>query len=188
MLTRRTQLGTVLAVLSAATIAVTVTAAAPGAAQTAPLGGANPVATLTGAQSINATETRYRVKGTDLGIMWTDDRGQILAAFGDTFGPGWAGISSGFANPTAIDWRSNTLARSTDRNPSNGMSFSNYVTDRPGHAKELLPSLKKDGVEMTKIPTGGINVDGRNYLAYMSIRSFTQPGHWLTNHSGIAYS
>jgi hypothetical protein len=187
MLAHRTRAGAALTVLSAATVAVTVSAAAPGVAQTAPLGGANPVAVLTGAASINATEARYQVKGTDLGIMWTDDRGQILAAFGDTFGPGWAGISSGFANPTTIDWRSNTLARSTDHNPAGGISFT-FVTDRPGHAKELLPSLKQDGVEMTKIPTGGINVGGRNYLAYMSVRSFTQPGHWITNHSGIAYS
>ncbi|MBV8539974.1 MAG: DUF4185 domain-containing protein, partial [Pseudonocardiales bacterium] len=87
-------------------------------AQTTPLGVANPVAVLTGAASINATEARYQVKGTDLGIMWTDERGQILAAFGDTFGPGWTGISSGFANPAMIDWRSNTLAHSTDRNPA----------------------------------------------------------------------
>jgi hypothetical protein len=152
------------------------------------LGGANPVAVLTGAASINATEDRYQVKGTDLGIMWTDERGQILAAFGDTFGPKWAGPSSGFANPTTIDWRSNTLARSTDRNPADGMSFTDFVTDRPGHAKELLPSLKQDGVEMTKIPTGGINIGGRNYLAYMSVRSFTHPGHWITNYSSIAYS
>src|SRR5947209_4783563 len=158
MLTRRTQIGAILAALGAATVAVTVSAAAPGAAQTAPLGGASPVAMLTGAQSINATEARYRVKGTDLGIMWTDERGQILAAFGDTFGPGWGGISSGFANPGTIDWRSNTLARSTDRTPSNGMSVNDYVTDRPGHAKELLPSLKKDGGERSKIPTGGGNV------------------------------
>ncbi len=185
---RRTQIGTALAVLSAATLAVTVTAATPGAAQTAPLGKANPVAVITGAKSINATEARYAVKGTDLGIMWTDERGRILAAFGDTFGPGWAGVSSGFAKPETIDWRSNTLARSEDRNPSDGMSFDNFVTDRPGHAKELLPSLKKDGVEMTKIPTGGINIDGRNFMAYMSIRSFTEPGHWITNYSGVAYS
>jgi hypothetical protein len=143
---------------------------------------------ITGAKSINATEGRYEVKGTDLGIMWTDERGRILAAFGDTFGSGWAGVSSGFAKPATIDWRSNTLARSTDRNPSDGMSFDNFVTDHPGHAKELLPSLKKDGVEMTKIPTGGINIDGRNYLAYMSIRSFTEPGHWITNYNGVAYS
>lgn len=188
MLTHRTtRAGAALAALSAATVAVTVSAAAPGVAQSAPLGVANPVAVLTGAASINATEVRYQVKGTDLGIMWTDDRGRILAAFGDTFGPAWAGISSGFANPTRIDWRSNTLARSTDRNPTEGMSFT-FVTDRPGHAKELLPSLKRDGVEMTKIPTGGINVAGRDYLAYMSVRSFTKPGHWITNYGGIAYS
>jgi D-arabinan endo alpha-(1,5)-arabinofuranosidase len=170
-----------------ATVAVTVNAAAPGVAQTAPLEQAKPVAVLTGAQSINETEARYQVKGTDLGIMWADGRGQILAAFGDTFGAGWAGITSGFANPTTIDWRSNTLAHSTDHNPADGMSF-DFVTDRPSHAKELLPSLKKDGVEMTKIPTGGINVGGRDYLGYMSIRSFTEPGHWITNYSGIAYS
>jgi hypothetical protein len=188
MLTRHTRIGAAFAVLSAATVAVTVSAAAPGVAQTSPLGQASPVAVLTGSQSINSTESRYQVKGTDLGIMWTDERGQILTAFGDTFGTGWTGISSGFANPSMIDWRSNTLARSTDHNPGNGMSFNNFVTDRPGHAKELLPSLKQDGVEMTKIPTGGINVGGRNYLAYMSVRSFTEPGQWLTNYSGVAYS
>jgi Domain of unknown function (DUF4185) len=188
MLTQRTRAGVALAALSAAAAAVTVSAAAPGVAQTAPHGQASPVAVLTGAESINATEARYQIKGTDLGIMWTDERGRILAAFGDTFGPGWAGINSGFANPGKIDWRSNTLARSTDRNPTDGMSFDNFVTDRPGHAKELLSSLKRDGVEMTKIPTGGINIGGRDYMAYMSVRQFTTPGRWITNHSGIAYS
>ncbi len=68
------------------------------------------------------------------------------------------------------------------------MSFDDFVTDRTDHAKELVPSLKRDGVEMTKIPTGGVNVDGRNYLAYMSVRHFGQPGHWTTNYSGVAYS
>lgn len=188
MFARRARIGTVVATLSAATVAVTVTSAAPGAAQTGPVSQASAVAVITGAKSINATEVRYGIKGTDLGIMWTDERGRILAAFGDTFGPGWAGVSSGFAKPATIDWRSNTLGRSVDRNPSDGMSFDNFVTDRPGHAKELLPSLKKDGVEMTKIPTGGVNIDGRNYLAYMSIRSFTEPGHWITNYNGVAYS
>jgi hypothetical protein len=68
------------------------------------------------------------------------------------------------------------------------MSFNDFVTDRPGHAKELLSSLKQNGVEITKILTGGVTVGGRDYLDYMSVRSFTQPGHWITNHSGIAYS
>ncbi len=188
MLARRTRTGAALAVLSAATLAVTVSAATSGVAQTAIVTQSFPVAVITGAQSINTTEALYDVKGTDLGIMWTDERGRVLAAFGDTFGAGWAGINAGFARPNAIDWRSNTLARSRDRNPRDGMSFDDFVTDRPGHAKELLPSLKRNGVEMTKIPTGGINVDGRNYLAYMSLRMFTKPGHWITNYSGVAYS
>jgi hypothetical protein len=120
--------------------------------------------------------------------MWTNERGRILAAFGDTFGAGWGGSSSGFGDPATNDWRSNTLARSSDRNPADGMSFDNFVTDRPGHAKELLPSLKHNGVEMTKIPTGGVNINGRDYMAYMSVRQFTTPGRWITNYSGIAYS
>jgi D-arabinan endo alpha-(1,5)-arabinofuranosidase len=156
-----------------------------GTAHTAPQSKASPVAGLTGTQSTNDTEARYQVKGTDLGIMWTDERGQILTAFGDTFGTGWKGFNTGPADPATIDWRSNTLARSSDRNPADGMSF-RFVTDRPNHAKELLPSLKRDGIEITKIPTGGVNVDGRNYLAYMSIREFTP--RWVTNYSGVAYS
>ncbi|MGH3867328.1 MAG: DUF4185 domain-containing protein [Pseudonocardiaceae bacterium] len=168
--------------------AVTVGLAPSGAADTAPRGQVSRVAVLTGAQSINATEARYEVKGTDLGIMWTDERGQILAAFGDTFGVRWAGPGSEVGDPAAIDWRSNTLAHSSDRNPADGMFFTDFVTDRPGHAKELVPSLKRDGVEMTTIPTGGVNVGGRNYLAYMSVRKFTQPAQWITNYSGIAYS
>ena len=188
MLTRRVRAGAVLAALTAATATVTVSAAAPGAAHTAPRGQASPVAVITGAESINETEARYQIKGTDLGIMWTDERGQILAAFGDTFGAAWGGSSTGFGDPATNDWRSNTLARSSDRNPADGMSFDNFVTDRPGHAKELLPSLKQNGVEMTKIPTGGVNINGRDYMAYMSVRQFTTPGRWITNYSGIAYS
>ncbi|MGH3777385.1 MAG: DUF4185 domain-containing protein [Pseudonocardiaceae bacterium] len=188
MLTQRARAGVALAALSAAVATVTVSSATPGVAEAAPQGRANPVAVITGAESINATEARYKIKGTDLGIMWTDGRGQILAAFGDTFGTGWAGTSSGFGDPATIDWRSNTLARSSDRNPADGMSFNNFVTDRPGHAKELLPSLKQNGVEMTKIPTGGVNIDGRDYMAYMSVRKFTTPGNWITNHNGVAYS
>lgn len=183
MLTYRT--GAAVAVVIAA---VPVGLTPLGMAQTAPRAEASPVAALTGTQSVNETEARYQVKGTDLGIMWTDERGQILTAFGDTFGTGWTGFGSGSpVDPAAVDWRSNTLARSNDHNPARGMSFG-FVTDRPGHAKELLSSLKQDGVEITKIPTGGVNVGGRNYLAYMSVRKFTEPAHWITNYSGIAYS
>jgi hypothetical protein len=185
MLSYRVQVGAALVVLI---VVVMVGLAPPGMAETVPRGQASRVAVLTGAESLNATEVRYQVKGTDLGIMWTDERGQILVAFGDTFGPGWAGHGSEVGDPAASDWRSNTLARSSDRNPAGGMAFTDFVTDRAGHAKELLPSLKQDGLEISKIPTGGVNVGGRNYLAYMSVRHFGPPGQWITNYGGIAYS
>ncbi|MFL6145935.1 MAG: DUF4185 domain-containing protein [Pseudonocardiaceae bacterium] len=185
MLSHRGQAGVALSVLITA---VTVGLAPSGVAQAAPQNQARRVAVIAGAQSINDTEARDEIKGTDLGIMWTDERGQILAAFGDTFGAGWTGPGSQAGDPAATDWRSNTLARSNDRNPADGMVLTDFVTDHPGHAKELIPSLKRDGVEITTIPTGGINVGGRNYLAYMSVRHFGQPGQWTTNYSGIAYS
>jgi hypothetical protein len=168
--------------------AVTVGVVGPDTAQAAQSGQARRISVLTGAESLNATEARYDVKGTDLGIMWADERGQILAAFGDTFGSAWAGPGSEIRDPAASDWRSNTLARSGDHDLSDGMSFTDFVTDRGGHAKELLSSLKRDDVEISKIPTGGVNVGGRNYLAYMSVRYFGSPGQWITNYSGIAYS
>jgi hypothetical protein len=77
------------------------------------------------------------VKGTHLGIMWTDERGQILTAFGDTFGAGWTGFGSGSpVDPVKVDWRSNTLARSSDHDPAKGMSF-DFVPAQP-----LPPTLR----------------------------------------------
>jgi hypothetical protein len=181
----RARTGLLLAVMACAVLVVV---APPGSAQGAQPGQARRVAVLTGDGSMNATQARFGVKGTDLGIMWTDERGQILTAFGDTFGGAWAGPGTGFGDPATNDWRSNTLARSSDRNPAGGMTFTDFVSDRPGHAKELLSSLKKDNLEISKIPTGGVNVAGRNYLAYMSVRHFGQPGQWITNYGGIAYS
>lgn len=182
--------------LAACTVGTSLVLAVPVAAQpTTPPGEAQRVALLTGPGSINATDVRYQVKATDLGIMWEDEQGHILSAFGDTFGAGypgpggydWAGAGGLVPLPGPIDWRSNVLARSWDREPADGLSF-DMVTDWPGHAKELIPSLKIDHVEISTIPTGGINVDGRDYLAFMSIRHFDEPGGWTTNYAGVAYS
>ncbi|MGH4016672.1 MAG: DUF4185 domain-containing protein [Pseudonocardiaceae bacterium] len=171
-------------------MAASVGLAVPGAAQpNGEVPQATRVALLTGAGSINETDVRYQVSGTDLGIMWNDKRGQVLLAFGDTFGTGWTGSDPVSGSPTELDWRSNTLARSSDHDPSDGLSFYDFITDYPGHAKELVPSLKQDHVEMTTIPTGGVNISGRNYMAYMSVRHYGPgAGQWTTNYSAIAYS
>ncbi len=175
--------------LAACTVGTSLVLAVPVAAQpTTPPQEAQRVALLTGPGSINATDVRYQVKGTDLGIMWSSRPGQVLLAFGDTLGLAWRGIGT---HDLAMlhGWRSNTLARSTDPNPADGLWFDSYATDLPFHAKELLPSKKIDHVEVTVIPTGGINIGGRDYLAYMSVRHWGEAGGtWTTNHAGIAFS
>lgn len=143
------------------------------------------IATLTGDNSLNATASNYDLQGTDLGIMWDNGRGQIMLAFGDSYGKGWGGCGAG---PRDADWRSNLLAFSSDKNPANGLHFSTMVQDSPNHAKEVLTSRKVTGLEETVIPTAGISVGTRNYLYYMSVKDWGEPGHWQTNYAGIAYS
>lgn len=136
------------------------------------------VATLTGPgdESVNATWAEYEVDGTDLGhtFMYGDDLYMIV---GDTFG----------RNKT--DWRSNAAAViTTDDDPSDGLTFDRMITDRPGHAKELLASKKIDFDEMTVIPTYGVAVADRLFLHYMSVEHWGPPGQWTLGASGFAYS
>lgn len=142
------------------------------------------VAKLTGAHSINRTDKRWQVDGTDLGIMWESAPGEIITAFGDTVG-------RGFHPPGGMggDWRSNVLAFSTDRDLSDGVTYDAMVTDDRCHAAEVLSSRKLDNVEITTIPTSGFALGDRQYMSYMSIRTWNSvPGTFYTNYGGIAYS
>ncbi|MBF6329064.1 DUF4185 domain-containing protein [Nocardia transvalensis] len=142
------------------------------------------VAKLTGANSINRTDKRWQVYGTDLGIMWESAPGEIAMAFGDTVGVG-------FHPPGGMggDWRSNLLAFSSNRDLSQGVVFDRMVTDDRCHAAEVLPSRKMDNIEITTIPTSGFALGDRQYLSYMSIRTWnSMPGTFFTNYGGIAYS
>ncbi|MDF2439768.1 MAG: hypothetical protein JWN98_752, partial [Abditibacteriota bacterium] len=111
--------------------------------------------------------------------------GQCLIAFGDTNGEGWGGFGGG---PRHADWRSNVLAFSTDRNPQDGLSFDGMVTDRPGHAAEILVSKKINEDEETVIPTAGISVGKRQIIHYMSVNFWPPFRPWVTNYAGFAYS
>lgn len=178
-MSRRSTAFLTLSLLGAATLITTT--AGPAAASEA----ASPavvVGQLTGTDATTDTAAQWAVTGTDLGIMWDDGDGGVLTAFGDTFGQ-WSGPGGGGG-----DWRSNVLLRSTDTDLSDGMTFDSAVEDRPGHAAEIIPSLKQPGTEHTTIPTAGIEVDGVQYLAYMSVRQWGPPGQWDTNFSRIAYS
>lgn len=146
---------------------------------------------LTGPDSPNDTYGRWNVKATDLGIMWDNGAGEVLTAFGDTFGDGWIGPGGGAFGPGELNWRSNVLLRSNDTKLSDGMSFGSAVTGPDGRAREIVPGLHQgndDGGEVTKIPTAGIAVGSRQYLSYMSVRHWGAPGQWDTNYARIAYS
>jgi hypothetical protein len=140
------------------------------------------VSQLTGPTSPNKTR-KVEVAGQDLGSMFRAD-GKTWFVFGDTFGRREPGMTGG----GGTEWRSNTLAYSTDTNPTDGITLDGYIVDNTKWAKELIPAKQVDGVEMTVIPTYGFAANGAMYLAYMSVKHWGEPGEWVTNYAGFAKS
>lgn len=133
---------------------------------------------VTGRTSHNRTADRFGITGTDLGILWDNGAGQTLMAVGDTMGN-----CIGDAQ-----WRSNVLFRSGDGALADGMNLDDAPMEAPGLAKSIIPRTGIPGVERTTIPTAGISVAGKQYLRYMSVIDWGQPGHWETNYSALAVS
>ncbi|KAA0108175.1 DUF4185 domain-containing protein [Mycolicibacterium sp. P1-5] len=145
-----------------------------------------------------STPSRFGIYGTDVGIMWDNgmagDKRQVLTIFGDTFsGPGMSG-----------NWRSNVLLRTTD--PINRVFAPGSTTDpfagsplsSPGMSKQAIAGSARNlglfGSQVTVIPTAAISVPydnqygARQYVNFMSVRSWDFGGAWTTNYSAIAYS
>ena len=100
-------------------------------------------------------------------------------AFGDT---------SGYCSVPGNQWRYNVLMRSQD----NALADTVKVADSPlwarGISKQIINSTKWAPDETGIIPTAGISVGGKQYLNYMSIKSWDANGAWTTNYSAIAVS
>ena len=140
------------------------------------------VAQLIGADSPNHTD-RYAVAGTDLGSMFNiGDKTYFV--FGDTFGYRKPGMTGGGGD----DWRSNAMAVSSDQNPADGITFDRFIVDANQHARELVPSIKKDDIEITRIPTHGVAVGTTMYLYFMSVNHWGPAGVWYANYSGVSRS
>ncbi|NOX38672.1 MAG: DUF4185 domain-containing protein [Calditrichaeota bacterium] len=141
------------------------------------------VGQLTGQPSMNNTGA-VNVYGTDLGSMFLHGDGRIYFLFGDTFGPpGPPGVSG--------DWRSNTMAFTTDFVARDGIIFDGWITDSLGRARALIEGNHdpNDGSgEVTKIPTAGWSNGKRQFMWFMSVKRWGAPGHWEANYSEIAYS
>jgi hypothetical protein len=143
------------------------------------------IAPVTGERSPNRTGTGFGVYGTDLGIMWDNGNGEVLVAFGDSYGEGWAGSGPG---PSDADWRANVLAASTAKDLDDGLPLYPVIRRPDGSAGQILPRDTDIDREETIIPTSGIAAAGVNYLHYMSVRQWGPPGRWRTNYSGVAVS
>ncbi|MDX5455094.1 MAG: DUF4185 domain-containing protein, partial [Rhodococcus sp. (in: high G+C Gram-positive bacteria)] len=132
--------------------------------------------------------------GTDLGIMWdngeTGPGRQVLMAFGDTFGD---------CSVEGDEWRRNILMRSADTDLSDGIAVPDphpgerysgapVLASDPNFAREILGSIGIDGVETTVVPTAAVAVGGTQYINFMSVRAWGEPGEWWTNASALAYS
>jgi hypothetical protein len=143
--------------------------------------GVEQLGAVSGPDSPGRTD-QYAVDGADLGSMFEFD-GRTWFVFGDTFGEREGVVGGG-----GSFWRSNTLGWTTDADPSDGITIDGMIVDELGLAKELLPSKKVDGDEMTVIPTHGFAVGDTMYLHWMSVRHWGEPGEWEVNDAGLAKS
>jgi hypothetical protein len=145
----------------------------------------NYISQLTGVGALNNSEP-YDVKGTDLGII-VKYQSRYHYIFGDTFGGGFVSMEDPNVNVNT-NWRSNTMAYSSDSDPSDGIGIDGWITiPNSSIAAELFGS-RKDSEETTCIPTTAY-IDGQNfYIYYMSVRQWSLPGQWTANNASIAYS
>ena len=135
---------------------------------------------LTGPDSKNRTD-EYAVGGCDLGFpIYNSKNDTMYIDFGDTFMD--ASSQSGL-------WRSNVLAYSTDFDLSDGLAFDGFITGGGGNvAKALIDGYHIDRYEMTKIPTGDIEIDGTMYMFYFSKYSWETEAITSMNYGGVIKS
>lgn len=119
---------------------------------------------VTGPESANRTDEGYYVGGTDLGIpAYNATDGNMYLFYGDTFQT--ASTQQGL-------WRSNVVAYSDDFDLSDGLTLDGFLTGGGRMASAVIDGHHADRYEMTKIPTGAIEIDGTFYMFYFSIRQW----------------
>src|SRR5262245_45912407 len=106
--------------------------------------------------------------GTDLGTM-AEVGGTIVLAFGDTFG--WQGDTCQKFGPHL---RSNVVAFTTDKDPSDGVVIEDWLTGDDGRAMAAAEGrhMLAFSSEQTRVPTAMVAVGDTLYMHYMSVHGF----------------
>lgn len=125
----------------------------------------------------------WQMGGADLGVMWLNpDTNVTFHAFGDNFKT--VQEPSPFSGPVGSDWKPNALGRSTFVDFRGGVTWNNFNVDSNGDRTPILPLLSgEDGC----VPTGGIHVNGTDYLSYV-VYSAGHTDQSQTNAGGTAQS
>ena len=136
------------------------------------------IASMLGPDSTNPWLADMGAYGGDLGMpVKVDDK--IIYLFGDTF--------SG-DNRTGL-WSSNFAAVSTDYNFADGITFDSAVSKNGIMIKPIAQGKHNDNnefdkeTEVTKIPTGGIQIGEYVYVFYMSVRYWGGSTGWLVTYN-----
>ena len=143
---------------------------------------------ITGITSKNYTD-ELGVGGTDLGFpVYDETRDRMYFCFGDTF-TGYennhfmSGQQRGSTIGYVDDW--------TNANFPDNIKFTSWLTDENGMACAVAGSHLRGSsarYECSKIPTGGICVNGTLYVFLMSVRSWSVGGVWDINFNGVVKS
>lgn len=143
---------------------------------------------LTGAD--RATNTRWQVAGTDLGIPYVLENGSIGYLFGDTFNT---------ARPEVANngWRSPVMLRSNVHPAApGGIVFDSAAKVEGNFAKGILDFVAYGDPkgehwpdhEITCIPNDGVSFPetGRQVISFQSINRWREP--WRSRYVSLAYS
>ncbi len=139
---------------------------------------------ITGDTSPNYSKAND-VGGTDLGFpVYDDTRDRMYFLFGDTFAK----------RSMTGNWRSNVIAYVDNYSTSNFLEdfkFTGWICNEDGMAVPAIQGLQLSNnsrTEVTKIPTGGICINGTFYMFYMSVRYWGVGGSWDVNYNGVIKS
>ncbi len=144
------------------------------------------IARLTGTEGSDSINPTWKVGigGTDLGHM-IYHRGRTFFIFGDTFS---SELSYQGEPETGHSWRWNSMAWTTDNDPSDGITFDGWITDEQGMSRAIIRDERLNPI--TNIPTGGISLGDRIYLWYMSMKFWGDKNDhcWRSHFAGLAWS
>ena len=122
---------------------------------------------------------KYKVGGCDLGFPLYDSTCDTLyLLFGDSFQE----------NNFSYDWRSNTMCQIKEITDNGRIIVDHFLNSLENKAYVLSEGHHVDEYEMTRIPTGAVEINGIFYFYYFSMCSWNYSKDKMMNMGGLVKS